>query len=62
MTKRGLPPVHPGEIFLEDFLKPMGITRYRLAKAIGFPQRHVDEVCAGKRISPQSTTGTGSMR
>ena len=37
MTKRDLPPVHPGEILLEDFLKPMEITRYRLAKSIGVP-------------------------
>jgi addiction module HigA family antidote len=49
MNKRDLPPVHPGEILIEDFLKPMGITRYRLAKSIGVPQRRIDEVCAGKR-------------
>jgi addiction module HigA family antidote len=49
MNKRDLPPVHPGEILMEDFLKPMGITRYRLAKSIGVPQRRVDEICAGKR-------------
>jgi addiction module HigA family antidote len=49
MTKRDLPPVHPGEILLEDFLQPMGITRYRLAKSIGVPQRRIDEICAGKR-------------
>lgn len=49
MTKRDLPPVHPGEILLEDFLNPMGITRYRLAKEIGVPQRRIDEICSGKR-------------
>lgn len=49
MNKRDLPPVHPGEILIEDFLKPMGITRYRLAKSIGVPQRRIDEICAGKR-------------
>jgi len=49
MTKRDLPPVHPGEILLEDFLTPLGISRYRLAKSIGVPQRRVDEICAGKR-------------
>lgn len=49
MSKRDLPPVHPGEILLEDFLKPLGISRYRLAKSIGVPQRRVDEICAGKR-------------
>ncbi|SNB44681.1 HigA family addiction module antitoxin [Geobacter sp. DSM 9736] len=47
--KRDLPPVHPGEILLEDFLKPMGITRYRLSKSIAVPQRRIDEICAGKR-------------
>lgn len=49
MSKRDLPPVHPGEILSEDFLNPMGITRYRLAKSIGVPQRRIDEICAGKR-------------
>ena len=42
MTKRELPPVHPGEILLEDFLKPMEITRYRLAESIGMPQRCIE--------------------
>lgn len=49
MTKRDLPPVHPGEILLEDFLVPLSITRYRLSKSIGVAQRRVDEICAGKR-------------
>jgi addiction module HigA family antidote len=49
MAKRNLPPVHPGEILLEDFLKPLNISRYRLAKSIGVPQRRIDEICAGKR-------------
>ena len=47
--KRDMPPVHPGEILLEDFLKPMGITQYRLAKSIGVPQRRIGEIIAGKR-------------
>ncbi|HTY20313.1 MAG TPA: HigA family addiction module antitoxin [Geobacteraceae bacterium] len=55
MNKRDLPPVHPGEILLEDFLKPMGITRYRLAKSIGVPQRRIDEICAGKRTVTADT-------
>ena len=55
MNGRDLPPVHPGEILLEDFLKPMGITRYRLAKSIGVPQRRVDEICAGKRAITADT-------
>jgi len=55
MKRRNLPPVHPGEILLEDFLKPMEITRYRLAKSIGVPQRRVDEICAGKRAVTADT-------
>ncbi len=47
--KRDMPPVHPGEILLEDFIKPMGITQYRLAKSIGVPQRRIGEIIAGKR-------------
>ncbi|OPY91072.1 MAG: putative HTH-type transcriptional regulator YbaQ [Syntrophus sp. PtaU1.Bin208] len=47
--KRDMPPVHPGEILLEDFLKPMGITQYRLAKSIGVSQRRIGEIVAGKR-------------
>jgi addiction module HigA family antidote len=47
--KRDMPPVHPGEILFEDFLKPMGITQYRLAKSIGVPQRRIGEIIAGKR-------------
>lgn len=55
MTKRDLPPVHPGEILLEDFLNPLEITRYRLAKSIGVPQRRIDEICAGKRAITADT-------
>jgi addiction module HigA family antidote len=55
MNRRDLPPVHPGEILLEDFLKPLGITRYRLAKSIGVSQRRIDEICAGKRAITADT-------
>ena len=44
-----LSPVTPGEILLEEFLKPMGITQYRLAKEIGVPQRRIGEIVIGKR-------------
>jgi addiction module HigA family antidote len=44
-----LPPVTPGGILLEEFLKPMGITQYRLAKEIGVPQRRIGEIVVGKR-------------
>jgi addiction module HigA family antidote len=47
--KRDMPPVQPGEILFEDFLEPMGITQYRLAKSIGVPQRRIGEIIAGKR-------------
>ena len=47
--KRDMPPVHPGEILLEDFLRPMGITQYRLAKSIGVSQGRIGEIVAGKR-------------
>lgn len=50
MTKKPqLPPVHPGEILLEEFLIPMGISQYRLAKEIGVPQRRIGEIVAGRR-------------
>jgi addiction module HigA family antidote len=48
-TGRRLDPVHPGHVLLADFIEPMGITRYRVAKAIGVQQRRIDEICAGTR-------------
>lgn len=39
----------PGEILLKEFLEPMGITQYRLAKEIGVPQRRIGEIIAGTR-------------
>jgi antitoxin HigA-1 len=47
--KREMPPLHPGEILLKEFLKPMGITQYRIAKSMGVPQRRIGEIIAGKR-------------
>lgn len=44
-----LPPVHPGEVLLEEFLKPMSITQYRLAKDISVPPRRVNEIVLHKR-------------
>ena len=46
---RKVPYPHPGEILLEEFLKPMGITQYRLAKEIGVPQRRIGEIVVGTR-------------
>ena len=60
LTGRKLAPVHPGAILLEDFIEPLGITRYRLAKAIGVQQRRIDEICAGKRaISAETAVRLG---
>lgn len=44
-----LDPIMPGEILMEEFLKPMGISQYRLAKEIGVPAQRVSEIAAGKR-------------
>ncbi len=44
-----LPPVHPGEILLEDFIEGFGITQHRLAVAIGVPPRRINEIVHGKR-------------
>jgi len=52
---RRVPYPHPGEILLEEFLKPMGITQYRLAKEIGVPQRRIGEIVAGKRAVTADT-------
>lgn len=46
---RKIPLATPGEILLHDFLEPMGITQYRLAKEIGVPQRRIGEIVAGRR-------------
>lgn len=52
---RKIPYPHPGEILLEEFLKPMGITQYRLAKEIGVPQRRIGEIVAGTRAVTPDT-------
>ena len=55
MTARKLPPLHPGEILLEEFLKPMNLSQYRLAKDISVPARRINEIVLGKRaISPDT--------
>jgi len=48
-SMRRLEPVTPGELLLEEFLKPMGISRYRLAKEIGVPAQRIGEIVAGRR-------------
>jgi addiction module HigA family antidote len=49
MTNKKLFPIHPGEILNEEFLKPMGISQYRLAKDISVPPRRINEIVYGKR-------------
>ena len=52
---RDLAPVTPGELLLEEFLLPMGITRYRLAKEIGVPAQRIGEIVAGRRAITADT-------
>ncbi len=47
--KRDMAPIHPGEILSEDFLKPMEISQYRLAKSLGVSHRRIGEIIVGKR-------------
>ena len=49
MSDKRLPPIHPGEILLEEFLNPMDISQYRLAKAMSVPARRINEIVHGKR-------------
>lgn len=44
-----IPPIHPGEILMEEFLVPMGVTQNRLAVSIGVPPRRINEIVHGKR-------------
>ena len=50
-----MPPVHPGEILLEEFLKPLGISQYRLAVDISVPPRRINEIVHGKRAVTADT-------
>ena len=54
MTKK-LAPVHPGDVLLEEFLRPMDITQYRLAKDIGVPPRRINEIVHGTRAISADT-------
>ena len=49
MVEKKLKPVHPGEVLLEEFLRPMGLSQNRVALAIGVPARHINEIVLGKR-------------
>lgn len=49
MRAKKIAPVHPGEILFEEFLKPLGVSQYRLAKDINVPPRRINEIVQGKR-------------
>ena len=55
MATTTLAPVHPGEILLEEFLGPMGISQYRLAKDISVSPRRINEIVHGKRAVTADT-------
>ncbi len=49
MATKKLAPIHPGEVLLEDFLKPLALSQYRLAKSLTVPPRRINEIVLGKR-------------
>jgi addiction module HigA family antidote len=49
MTTKKLAPVHPGEVLLEEFLNPLGLSQNRLALSVGVPPRRINEIVLGKR-------------
>ncbi len=55
MTTAKLPPVHPGEILMEEFMAPLGITQYRLSKDIGVHPRRINQIVHGDRAVTADT-------
>lgn len=55
MPKKLHPPIHPGEILLEEFLKPMNLSQYRVARDISVPPRRINEIVHGKRAITADT-------
>lgn len=55
MGEKRIPPVHPGEVLLEDFLKPLGISQYRLATEMKVYPRKINEIVHGKRAITADT-------
>ena len=53
--KKTIPPIHPGELLLEEFLEPFGLSQYRLAKDISVPPRRINEIVLGKRAVSADT-------
>ncbi len=49
MAKKKMEPVHPGEILMEDFLRPMNLSQNELARNLGVPPRRINEIVLGKR-------------
>jgi addiction module HigA family antidote len=54
-TGNRLAPVHPGDVLMHDFIEPLEITRYKVAKLAGVQQRRIDEICAGQRAITADT-------
>ena len=55
MPRKKLAPVHPGEVLLEEFLKPLSLSQYRLANDISVPPRRINEIVHGKRAITADT-------
>jgi addiction module HigA family antidote len=55
MKERTVPPIHPGEVLLEEFLKPMAVSQYRLAKDISVDPRRINAIILGKRAITADT-------
>src|SRR6516164_2325325 len=55
MPRQKLAPVHPGEILLEEFLRPLGLSQYRLAKDLSVPPRRINEIVRGMRAITADT-------
>jgi antitoxin HigA-1 len=55
MSQNRIPPIHPGEVLLEEFLEPMGISQYRLARDTSVPPRRINEIVHGKRAITADT-------
>ena len=55
MATKKLAPVHPGEVLVEDFLKPLGLSQYRVARALSVPPRRINEIALGKRAVTADT-------
>lgn len=54
-TEERLPPVHPGEVLWEDFMRPLGLSQYRVAKDIGVPALRISQIIRGRRAITADT-------